>query len=199
MVGDKSQVVSQKLCESYVAKLEEQIDCLSRIIERLPSEKLCWIPEWPEMGVPRPRSMGQVLGHLLQCLAGVAAVLYAVYPRELEQFLQLKSLPVNHFCGKSEALERIAQYRDRLIYGFQFLTDEDLARRVPTVFVSDGETVLTLLLCNFEHLVNHKHELFMYAKLVGIPLVSRDLYRFRTEVASACHAANKTKSPDNAS
>jgi hypothetical protein len=128
---------------------------------------------------------------LLQCLAGVAAVLYAVYPRELEQFLQLKSLPVNHSCGKSEALERIADYRDRLIYGFRFLTDEDLARRIPTVFVPDGETVLTLLLGNLEHLVNHKHELFMYAKFIGVPLVSRDLYRFRTELASARNEASQ--------
>jgi hypothetical protein len=183
--------MSQRLCQSYVAKLEEQIDCLSGIITRLPSEKLDWIPKLPKMDVPLPRSLGQVLGHLLQCLAGIAAVLYAVYPRELEQLLQLKSLPVNHFCGKSEALERIAGYRDRLAYGFRFLTDEDLARRIPTVFVPDGETVLTLLLGNFEHLVNHKHELFMCAKFVGVPLGSRDLYRFRTELASACNSVSQ--------
>ena len=47
--------------------------------------------------------------------------------------------------------------------GFQCCTDGDLAgRRIATVFVPEGETVLTLLLGNFGRLENHKYQLFFY-------------------------------------
>jgi hypothetical protein len=120
-----------------------------------------------------------VLGHLLQCLAGFVAVLYAVHPEELRDFLALKERPVNHVCEQDEALERIEEYRRSIRIGFQLLRDSELARVLPTVFVPEGQAVLTLLLGNLEHLVNHKHEVFFYAKLLNVPLTSQDLYRFR--------------------
>jgi len=48
-----------------------------------------------------------------------------------------------------------------------------------TVFVKEGETLLTLLLGNLEHLINHKHQLFTYLKLLGVAVTSQDLYHFR--------------------
>ena len=39
--------------------------------------------------------------------------------------------------------------------------------------------MLTLLLGNLEHLVNHKHQLFSYLKLLGAPVRTPDLYRLR--------------------
>ena len=74
---------------------------------------------------------------------------------------------------------RIANYESRIDEGFSHLSDEDLARRIPTVFVRTGETVLTLLLGNLEHLINHKHQLFIYLKLMGVSVETRDLYCFR--------------------
>ena len=59
------------------------------------------------------------------------------------------------------------------------VADADLSRRVRTVFVSDGEPILTLLLGNLEHLINHKHQLFTYLKMMGAEVDSQDLYRFR--------------------
>jgi hypothetical protein len=106
--------------------------------------------------------------------------LYAAEPGRLAHFQLLRGLPVNHRCAIPEARERIRTYRERLEEGFALLEDADLARRLPTVFVSDGETILTLLLGNLEHLINHKHQLFTYLKLMGAPVSSHDLYRFRT-------------------
>lgn len=170
------------LSQDLFTKIDEQILRLSGIISRLPAGNLHWRPSMPQMPVPPPRSLGELLGHLLQCLAGFIAVLYAIRPGELSHFLELKQRPVNHFCQEAEALVRISEYRDCLCAGFQLLTDEHLARVIPTVFVREGETVFTLLLGNFEHLVNHKHELFMYTKFLGVPLTSPDLYQFRTEL-----------------
>jgi hypothetical protein len=47
------------------------------------------------------------------------------------------------------------------------------------VFVAEGESVLTLLLGNLEHLINHKHQLFMYLKLAGVKVGTPDLDQFR--------------------
>jgi hypothetical protein len=120
-----------------------------------------------------------LLGHLLECCAGVCAVLYAVEPGRLRHFAELRDFPVNHLCGKDEARERMTAYRDHIHQGFALLQDGGLSERVPTIFVGEGESVLTLLLGNLEHLINHKHQLFTYLKLLGVSVSSGDLYCFR--------------------
>jgi hypothetical protein len=47
------------------------------------------------------------------------------------------------------------------------------------VFVPEGESLMTLLVGNLEHLINHKYQLFLYLKLLGLPVSSRDLYHWR--------------------
>ncbi|MCI0618586.1 hypothetical protein L0244_36880, partial [bacterium] len=59
------------------------------------------------------------------------------------------------------------------------VTDDDLILQVPTVFKPEGEALITILLGNLEHLINHKHLLFFYLKLIDIPITSKDLYQFR--------------------
>jgi hypothetical protein len=120
-----------------------------------------------------------LLGHLLDCAAGFCAVLAAADPQRLTHFAQLRDLPVNRPCSPTEAVRRIAIYRVHIEEAFALLSDEDLGRRLPTVFVKEGEPLLTLLLGNLEHLINHKHQLFTYLKLLGVGVSSRDLYHFR--------------------
>jgi hypothetical protein len=100
-------------------------------------------------------------------------------PDRLRHFADLRGLPVNHRCNPLEARERITTYEACIREGFALLHDSDLSRLVPTVFVKGGEALLTLLLGNLEHLVNHKHQLFMYLRQVGVDVDSRDLYHFR--------------------
>jgi len=125
--------------------------------------------------------VGVLLGHLLECLAGICAVLWSAAPERLAHFSELRNLPVNHHCGIDEARWRIATYGARIGEGFAAIGDQDLGRLLPTVFVSAGEPVATLLLGNLEHLINHKHQLFTYLRLMGESVSSRDLYRFRGE------------------
>ena len=173
---------TDRLAGLILAKVDEQIERLSAIIRQLPAGQSHWTPELPLSSFPQPWCLGRVLGHLLQCLAGFVAVLYAVHPEELESFLELRERPVNHVCERDEALARIEEYQRCIRTGFQLLRDDELARVLPTVFVAKGEAVLTLLLGNLEHLINHKHEVFFYAKLLEIPLTSEDLYLFRTQL-----------------
>jgi hypothetical protein len=120
-----------------------------------------------------------LLGHLLECMAGFCAVLAAALPKQLAHFARLRDLPVNHACTGAEAVQRIAVYRAHIEEGFGALQDDDLSRLLPTVFVPRGETVLTLLLGNLEHIINHKHQLFVLLRALGCRVGTADLYRLR--------------------
>ncbi len=164
------------LCTAMLAKIDEQIVRTEHMIVSLPEDCVNWQPPIPGAWTP-----AALLGHLLECLAGFCAVLYKVEPDRLSHFLELRSLPVNHGCGKDEALMRLSAYRERIHEGFALLEDERLGNAVPTIFTGAGESLLTLLLGNLEHLINHKHQLFTYLKMLGVEVTSRDLYCFRGE------------------
>ena len=164
------------LCSAVWAKIEEQIERAGHLTRIVPSDRSDWAPP-----IPGAWPAGVLLGHLLDCLAGFCAVLQAATPGELAHFSRLRELPVNQPCSPEDAAGRIAVYREHIEGGFGCLSDADLSRRLPTVFVPEGEPLLTLLLGNLEHLINHKYQLFTYLKLLGAPVETRDLYRFRGE------------------
>src|SRR5947207_1214166 len=164
--------MAQVICAALFSKIDEQIERASHLIGLLPENQLNWSPADNNM------SAGALLGHLLECLAGFCAVLYAADPDHLQHFSGLRRLQVNHVCGKDEARQRIQLYRAHIDQGFTLLQDGGLGMKLPTIFVSDGESLMTLLLGNLEHLINHKHQLFTYLKLMGVDVSSKDLYRF---------------------
>lgn len=162
------------LCVSLLSKIQEQIDRTIHLIELLPAHQTKGAPE-----TPAEWPVEMLLGHLLDCLAGFCAVLAATEPERLAHFSQLRNLPVNNAASPDEAIRGIAIYSNRIDEGFALLEDATLARLIPTAFVERGQTVLTLLLGNLEHLINHKHQLFVHLKRVGVNVSTRDLYRFQ--------------------
>lgn len=161
------------LSASFLSKLEEQIERTQHLISLTPSDKLEWKP------APDSLRLCEVLGHLLECLSGFCAALYAIKSEDLAHFEQLRGKPVNHCCGIEEAGERIRNYAEHIRGGFELLRDADLERRISTVFVTEGESVMTILLGNLEHFINHKYQLFFYLKLLGVRVGTGDLYRVR--------------------
>ncbi len=161
------------LPQLLLEKIEEQIELTLELIRMVPEDKLEWQP------IETSFKMCELLGHLLEALAGFCAALYAVDPQKLSYFLELRALPVNHCCGIVEAQQRIEQYRACIQNGLALLSDDDLTIQVPTIFKPSGEALITILLGNLEHLINHKHLLFFYLKLIGLPVTSKDLYQFR--------------------
>jgi len=165
---------SDALASLFLSKLEEQIERTQHLIALIPPDKLEWKPQ------PDSLRVCDLLGHLLECLAGFCATLYAVNSAGLVHFSRLRELSVNHCCGVEEASERVNDYGLHIKEGFVALGDDDLARRVPTVFVAEGEAVMTALLGNLEHFINHKYQLFFYLKLLGVRVTTEDLYRIRS-------------------
>lgn len=161
------------LCDCVRSRICEQIERTEHLIRLIPPERSDWIPP-----IDGAWSTGLLLGHLQDCLAGFCAVLTAFEPDRLSHFAQLRSLPVNESCSPSEAITRIGMYREHISEGFVLLRDSDLARTISTMFSDEEQSLLGLLLGNLEHLVNHKHQLFTYLKLMGVRVTSEDLYLF---------------------
>jgi len=150
------------LCRALFEKIGEQIERTTHLIGLVPAQRWDWKPQ------PGDWTTGQLIGHLLDCTSGFCAVLLGAEPQRLAHFAKLREAP-----------QTIELHRAHIEEGFALLTDADLARRVPTVFVAEGESILTLLLGNLEHLINHKHQLFAYLKQMGVLVATPDLYRFR--------------------
>ena len=150
------------LCAALLDKIGEQIERTRHLIGLVPAARLDWRPQ------PGDWTTADLLGHLLDCISGFCAVLAAAEPERLAHFAKLREIPAT-----------IEFFYSHIEEGFDLLTDADLARRVPTIFVAEGESILTLLLGNLEHLINHKHQLFTYLKQMGVPVATPDLYRFR--------------------
>ena len=164
---------SNTLAGALFSKLEEQIELTDHLITLIPPDKLEWKPLADSFRVC------DLLGHLLECLAGFCAALHTADPDRLAHFARLRELKVNHCCGVEEARDRIRVYASHIRQAFDLLCDDDLSRRIQTVFVPEGAALMTILLGNLEHLINHKHQLFFYLKLLGAPMTTGDLYKLR--------------------
>jgi len=161
------------ICASFLAKVDDQVERIEHLLSLVPADRLGWTPP-----IPKAFTMSALLGHVLDCLAGFCAVLYAAHPGRLDQLLELKKLPANQPLDPAATAGHLAAYRAGIHEGFALLRDADLDRKVPTVFVSDGEPLMSLLLINFEHLASHKYQLFLYLRMMGCEVGSRDLYHF---------------------
>ncbi len=151
------------LCDALLEKIREQIERTTHLIGLVPGARLSWRPA---LGAWTTQ---ELIGHLLDSISGFCAVLAAAEPERLAHFAKLRKQPAT-----------IEGYRTYIEEGFALLTDADLARRIPTVFVAQGEAVLTLFLGNLEHLINHKYQLFSYMKQMGVPVATPDLYQLRS-------------------
>ena len=157
-----------------LAKIAEQVERADHLVALVPPDRIEWQP------APDAFRLCDLLGHLLECLAGFCATLYVIDKDRLAHFARLRELEVNHCCGVNEARLRMREYLNCIEEGFAVMTDGDLTLNVPTVFSANTETVLSLLLGNLEHLVNHKYQLFFYLKLMGVKVGTPDLYQLRS-------------------
>jgi hypothetical protein len=164
--------------ESIAQKVLENIERTEHLASLVPPSQLQWRPESPD-NLAKATTLGHLLGHLLDSLAGFCAAFYKAFPVELADFREIRSLGFNEPCGPDDARQKIQLLTPYIDRGFRQCSDADLVRRIPTVFVPNGETLATILLGNLEHLINHKYQLFFYLKLLGTPVSTGDLYRWR--------------------
>jgi hypothetical protein len=166
------------IVDSVRDKILETMERTDHLVSMAPVGQLAWRPEVPE-NVAAAMDLGHLLGHLLSCMAGFCAALHAAFPAELSELEELKLLTVDHSCTPDETRKRIEVYARHIARGLGHCAEADLGRRIRTIFVPEGETLLTLLMGNLEHVTNHKYQLFFYLKLLGVGAGTADLYRLR--------------------
>ena len=171
-------MAERSLTLSLKEKVLETLERTDHLVSLLPIDRLDWRPEVP-LTVPPASDLGHILGHLLDCMAGFCAAFYTAFPSQLADFLEYRSMAVGESCSPEKARANIRLYAALIERGFEGCSDADLARKIKTVFVPEGETLLTILLGNLEHLMNHKYQFFFCLKLAGLPVNSRDIYKWR--------------------
>lgn len=157
---------------SLAERVDDQLDRLIHLAEIIPEGWQAKVPPLPIETFPDQRTLGELLVHLTESLDGLCGTLYNVDPTRFVRLLELRQ------DGPREQSSRFRLYRVALAQAFESLNDEDLAVNVRSPFRKEGETVLARVLVNLEHIINHKHELFIALKLLGLNLGTADLYRF---------------------
>jgi hypothetical protein len=162
-------------------KLREQVELTEHLISLIPSGQADWYPNLSSINNPNFFRLNELLFHLTECLAGFCAALHAAHKDRLAHFAKLRKVRANHSCEPEETRALLEIYMSHIEEGFAVLTDDDLTRQIPTVFVREGEALFTILIGNLEHYINHKHQLFFYLKMLGVPVETRDLYHLRRD------------------
>lgn len=149
------------------ARILEDADLIAEMLALVPAGREDWRPpDWPASpdGNP-PFTVARLREHLAESLAGVCACLYRLHPEELAHFPALPRL--------------FPELRQAAAHGFALVNDGELTRSLPTFFTPEGAPFLETLLVNSKHLQHHGYQLFLYLKLLGVPVETRHLFRFR--------------------
>lgn len=161
-------------------ELREQVELPEHLISLIPSGQADWHPKLLSIDDPNFFRLNELFFHLTECLAGFCAALHAAYKDQLADFARLRNVPLHHSCEVEEAKALLGIYMSHIEEGFALLTDDDLTRQIPTIFVREGEALFTILIGNLEHYINHKYQVFFYLKILGFSVTTADLYRLRS-------------------
>ena len=140
------------------------------MIRMVPADKLSWRPG------PNFMSLGQVICHLasglgsdLQCLAS------GVWPKpdEMAEALKLENMPS---CTSEEAAERLQKDKAMLRETLDGISEEDFTEKIVSVPWGWHAKLERMLVLFREHFTNHKMQLFLYLKLLGLPVNTETLY-----------------------
>ena len=153
--------------EVLFARIDEDFALVEEMLALLPAGSEGWRPAWPG---DAPFTVAELAAHLAESFGGVCAC-----------FARLLNLRQVETVGLSvrESGEVMTAYRAQVREAFELMEDADLVRVIPTYFVPEGEPFLAVLLTNWKHVNHHAHQLFVYLKLLGVPVGTRHLYRFR--------------------
>ena len=141
------------------------------LIGMVPADKLEWRPG------PKFMSLGQLINHLTEPLGeGLRCLItnqWPFTPEQMEEGMKLENIPS---CNVEQALERLGKDQAVLREVLDGLTEEDFAQMtVSTPWGWKGK-LESMALSFREHFTNHKMQLFLYLKLLGLPVNTETLY-----------------------
>ena len=169
--------MSRILTEVLAQRFEEDIALIEEMLALVPADQESWRPDWPMSNGGDPAfTVAELAAHILMSWGGVNGCLQKLHPENLKG-LDGHKQQENSTLAVSRGL--LATGRALTKEGFALTSDADLARKIPTYFTPAGEVFLETLLTNGKHVNHHAHQLFVYLKLLGAPVGTRHLYRFK--------------------
>jgi len=141
------------------------------LIRMVPEDKLDWRPG------PSYMSLGQLIDHLTESLGeGLRCAItdqWPFTPEQMEEGMKLENIPS---CSVEKALEKLAKDKAILHEVLDSLSEEVFAQKhVSTPWAWQGKIEKLAVLFR-EHFTNHKMQLFLYLKLLGLPVNTSTLY-----------------------
>jgi hypothetical protein len=141
------------------------------LIRMVPADKLEWRP------APGFMSLGQLVCHLTEPLGdGIRCLItnhWSFTPEEMEEGMKLENIPA---CNVEKALERLETDKTILREVLSSLSEEEFEQKpVSTPWGWKGKLEVMAILFR-EHFTNHKMQLFLYLKLLGLPVNTATLY-----------------------
>ena len=151
-------------------RIDEDLALIEEMLALIPPSAEDWRPNWPG---DVPFTMPELVAHLADSCGGICACFARLHP----SLDWTKAETAGLRTGRNRRV--IAGYRAMVQEARALTRDEDWMRVIPSYFVAEGEPFLTVLLVNLKHVNHHAHQLFVYLKLLGVPVGTRHLYRFK--------------------
>lgn len=153
-------------------KIDEDFALVDGLLALAPAGQDEWRPSWPG---DAPFTLAALAAHLAESFGGICACFARLHPEALRHWAKTETLGLS--VAESRAL--MGRYRERVREAQALTADADLTRAIVTYFVPAGEPFLSVLLTNTKHTHHHVHQLFTYLKLLGAPVGTQHLYRFK--------------------
>jgi hypothetical protein len=141
-----------------------------KLIALVPPDKLAWKPG------PTFMSLGQVICHLSDGVgSGLEMLVTGKWPpmEEMEAGMKLEKMPS---CGPEEALEKLVKDAKTLRTTLDGISEADFTNRVVSVPWGWKAKMEIMGVSFLGHFDNHKMQLFIYLKLLGLPVNTETLY-----------------------
>jgi len=170
-------IMPKPISDVIASKIDEDAGLIAGLISLIPHSQMDWRPDWPHDPTKPPFSALELATHLVESFAAIPACLKKLHPEVLAHFEQPMTQP-----AVASILASLETSRARAVEGFSLTADEDLTRDIPTYFSPLGEPFLETLWANLKHLQHHTYQLFIYLKLMGLPVTTANLHKFKSTV-----------------
>ena len=158
--------------QDFIEMMQKTQAPLKNMVEMIPDDKLDWAPGEGFMTV------GKVLKHLTEnwCVVKMMATNEWFFS-SMEEMAEAMKLENMLTCNKAEALSAMDQDLDDAVdYIEHEISEEDfLNKEISAPWGFKGQIWKAVLMAK-EHQVNHKMQLHIYMKQLGLPVNTETLY-----------------------
>ena len=156
----------------FIEQMELTQRPLRKMVEMVPEDKLGWAPAKGFMTV------GQLIKHVSENWCVIRMMVKNEWPfsspEQMAEAMRLENIPS---CSKAEALAAMDKdLKETITYVKKGITEQDFFSRVVTApWGFKGEIWKGVLMAK-DHQMNHKMQLHVYLKLLGLPVNTQTLY-----------------------